>query len=260
MPWESVLLLCGGENTFSWFMDIAKVWHQMHFVQGIAEKIMGQLLICQHICKKIMYVQHQIYPSSASFNVHSYRRTIHLLWHLKYSEQSSIHLRFKRECGKVRGQMEIAECKINIATCHWTNQQMYNTRFMASALEQKEFTGLTQNISFKQYEEFSAEGSTRKIRTVRLVSRKHLQAPRKRETLVGAIVMVTASIPKQGYVVPDGSGDSGSRHHGGQPYSLTKLQGFWESIWSPIRLYIIFHIMVCIIFHRAEHCGPEREL
>lgn len=91
---------------------------------------MGQPLICQHICKKIMYVQHQIYPSSASFNAHSYRRVIHLLWHLKYSEQSSIHFRFKRECGKVRGQMEIEECKINIATCHWTNQKMYNTRFM----------------------------------------------------------------------------------------------------------------------------------
>lgn len=108
---------------------------------------MWQLLICQHICKKIMCVQHQTYPHSANFNAQPYRNAIHLLWHLRYNEQSSIHFIFVREYEKMRGQMKVAECRINIAPSHWTNQRMYNMRFMISAPEQRVFAAPSRNIS-----------------------------------------------------------------------------------------------------------------
>lgn len=100
---------------------------------------------------------------------------------------------------------------------------MYNSRFMTSALEQKEFTVLTQNISFKQYEEFSTGGSTNKIRIVRLVSRKHLQAPCKSKILVKATAFMVAATLKQGHVVPGGFRDRRSWHHGGNTATFFDL-------------------------------------
>lgn len=58
--------------------------------------------------------------------------------------------------------MKTPECKINIAMCHWTKEQMYNMRFIASALEKKEFIVLTRNVSFKQKEEFWRKQEQRK--------------------------------------------------------------------------------------------------
>lgn len=103
----------------------------------------------QCIHKKILFVHQPTYPQSASLCAQPYEIVIALSGIWCTVNKSSIHFRFEKEYEKVRGQIEVSKCWINIATCLQPNKWMYSNKFMTTTLKEREFIAPAGDKSFK---------------------------------------------------------------------------------------------------------------
>lgn len=129
--------------------------------------LIWQLLLCNAFTRKLRLSTspHTLIVPASMLNLPKLSSTLSGIWCTV--SKSSIYFRFEREYKEVRGQIEVSECRINIATCHQPNKQMYSKKFMTTTLEEREFVALTGNKSFNNMKK-SEKIRIRKLETAEL--------------------------------------------------------------------------------------------
>lgn len=137
-------------------------------VKNRKKHLIWQLLIWNAFTKKLCLSASPrtlIVPTSM-LNLTKLSSTLSGIWCAV--SKSSIHFRFEREHEEVRGQIEVSECRINIATCHQWNRRMYSKKFMTTTLGEREFVAPAGNKSFNNMKKSEKNIRIGKLETAEL--------------------------------------------------------------------------------------------